>query len=69
MTAQYIINWEHVELMKITSDTTVYVRFASGESTVREFKNSEQVNDIVKSFFDWGQYGSHKLYLIDKELK
>ena len=69
MTAQYIINFEHVELMKITSDTTIYIRFVSGESTVREFKNSEQVNDIARAFFDWAKYGSHKLYLIDKELK
>ncbi len=69
MTAQYIINFEHVELMKITSDTTIYVRFASGAGEVIEFKDAEKVDDIVKAFFDWGQYGSHKLYLIDKELK
>jgi uncharacterized protein YlzI (FlbEa/FlbD family) len=69
MTSQNIINFEHVECMKITSDTTIYVRFTSGVGEVIEFKNSEQVNDIVKSFFDWAKYGSHKLYLIDKELK
>ena len=69
MTVQQIINWEHVECIKITDGTTVYIRFISGESTVSEFKNSEQVNNIVKAFFDWGKYGSHKLYLIGKELK
>jgi hypothetical protein len=69
MTAQYIINFEHVELMKVTSDTTIYVRFTSGVGEVIEFKNMDKLNDIVKAFFDWGQYGSHKLYLIDKELK
>ena len=69
MSVQQIINWEHVECLKVTSDTAVYVRFTSGTGEVFEFKNAEQVNDIARAFFDWAKYGSHKLYLIDKELK
>lgn len=69
MTAQYIINFEHVELMKVTSDTTIYVRFASGAGEVIEFKNADKLNDMTKAFLDWGKYGGHKLYFIDKELK
>lgn len=70
MTVQQIINWEHVECIKITDGTTVYIRFISGESTVSEFKNSEQVNNIVKAFLDWGYDGRpSKVYFIDKELK
>ena len=85
MTSQYIINFEHVELMKVTSDTTIYVRFASGTGEVIEFKNAEQVNDMTKAFFAWSfdrspsnavasvgwspNFSSHKLYFIDKEMK
>lgn len=85
MTAQYIINFEHVELMKVTSDTTIYVRFTSGVGEVIEFKNMDKLNDIVKAFLAWSydrspsnagtligwspNFSSHKLYFIDKELK
>ena len=57
MTSQNIINFEHVECMKITSDTTIYVRFTSGVGEVIEFKNADKLNDIVKAFFDWGYDG------------
>ena len=70
MTSQNIINFEHVECMKITSDTTIYVRFTSGVGEVIEFKNADKLNDIVKAFFDWGYDGRpSKVYFIDKELK
>jgi len=70
MTAQYIINFEHVELMKITSDTTIYVRFASGAGEVIEFKDAEKVDDMMRAFIDWCNGGSHrKVYTILKELK
>jgi hypothetical protein len=56
--------------MKITSDTTIYVRFASGTGEVIEFKNADKLNDIVKAFFDWGYDGRpSKVYFIDKETK
>ncbi len=85
MTSQNIVNFEHVECMKITSDTTIYVRFASGAGEVIEFKDAEKVDDIVKAFFAWSydrspsnagtligwspNFSSHKLYIIDKEVK
>ena len=65
-----VINLEHVESMKVTSDTTVYVRFVSDESTVFEFQNAEKVDDMMRAFIDWCNGGSHrKAYTILKELK
>jgi hypothetical protein len=70
MTVQQIINWEHVEVLKITSDTTVYVRFVSGESTVFEFKNSDDVKFMAGAFIDWCDGESpYRAYIVGKELK
>jgi hypothetical protein len=66
MTVQQIINFEHVECLKITSDTTVYVRFVSGTGEVFEFKDAEKLNDMTKAFLDWGyDSGTYKVYFID----
>lgn len=48
-----VINLEHVESMKVTSDTTVYVRFTSGESTLFEFQNSEKLEDMLTAYIAW----------------
>ena len=48
-----VINWEHVESMKVTSDTTVYVRFTSGESVLFEFQNSEKLEDMLTAYIAW----------------
>ena len=70
MTSQNIVNFEHVECMKITSDTTIYVRFASGAGEVIEFRDAEKLNDMTKAFLDWGYDGRpSKVYFIDKGLK
>ncbi len=70
MTSQNIINFEHVEVIKKTSDTTVYVRFTSGAGEVFEFQNAEKVDDMMRAFIDWCNGGSHrKVYTILKELK
>ena len=65
-----VINLEHVESMKVTSDTTVYVRFTSGAGEVFEFKNAEKVDDMMRAFIDWCNGSNHrKAYTILKELK
>jgi len=69
MTIQQIINWEHVECLKVTSGTTVYVRFVSGAGEVIEFRDAEKLNDMAKAFLDWGYDGRpSKVYFIDKEM-
>jgi hypothetical protein len=70
MTSQYIINFEHVELMKVTSDTTIYVRFASGSGEVIEFKNADDVKFMSGAFIAWCDGESpYRAYIIGKELK
>ena len=60
MKLKQIINFEQVELMKVTGDTTVFVRFASGEGTIYEFRNQTEVDDITEAFIDWCNGGSHR---------
>jgi len=45
-----IINWKHVEYVKQTSDTTVYVHYVSGEGVVYEFQLPEQAQAMIRSF-------------------
>lgn len=65
-----IINWEHVESLKVTSDTTVFVRFTSGEGTIIEFQNSEKIEDMMTAYVAWcrGVY-KNKAFVIYQEQK
>jgi hypothetical protein len=68
MKLKQIINFEQVELMKVTGDTTVFARFTSGEGVIYEFRNQTDVDDMTRAFIDWCDGGSHrKAYTILKE--
>lgn len=64
-----IINWEHVESLKVTSDTTVYVRFTSGEGTIYEFQNPEKIEDMMMAYVAWCSTSNCKAYVIYQEQK
>ena len=69
MKLKQIINFEQVELMKVTGDTTVFVRFTSGEGVIYEFQNWKNVEDMTAAFIRWGCGVNYsKVYVIDKEM-
>jgi len=53
MNVRVVINFEHVECMKLTSETTVYVRFASGTAQTFEFNEPVMATSMTLAFENW----------------
>lgn len=53
MRMRMVINFEHVECMKLTSETTVYVRFASGTAQTFEFNEPVMGTSMTLAFENW----------------
>ena len=47
------INFQHVERLKLTGDTTVFVGFVSGASRTFEFSDSARAASMVLAFENW----------------
>jgi len=48
-----VINFELVECLKLTSETTVYVRFASGTAQTLEFSDPARAESMLLAFENW----------------
>jgi len=53
MSTTVVINFQHVECMKLTSETTVYVQFASGTTQIFEFTEPTLPSKMIVSFENW----------------
>ena len=58
-----VINYQHVERMKLTNETTVYVQFASGTTRIFEFIEPTLPAKMIVAFENWlgqrHQYGGY----------
>ena len=63
MSTTVVINFQHVERMKLTNETTVYVQFASGTTRIFEFIEPTLPAKIIVAFENWldqrHQYGGY----------
>ena len=48
-----VINFQHVERLKLTGDTTVFVGFVSGASRTFEFSDTARAESMVLAFENW----------------
>lgn len=53
MRTTVVINFQHVECLKLTSKTTVYVQFASGTTQIFEFTEPTLPASMVLAFENW----------------
>lgn len=64
MSTTVVINFQHVECMKLTSETTVYVQFASRTAQVFEFTEPTLPASMILAFENWcneRKYGGYVL--------
>ena len=53
MPTTVVINFQHVECLKLTGETTVYVQFASGMAQTFEFTEPTSPASMILAFDNW----------------